>query len=61
MLYSILKVNNVVWFMPLKKPLFLAVLNMNYSQKFTTIETNIKNRSEIMVKDLYWPCQMYSS
>ena len=30
-----------------ENPLFLAVLNMDYSYKFTTIETNIKNRSEI--------------
>jgi len=30
-LYSILKDNNVVWFIPLKKPLFLAVLNVDYS------------------------------
>ena len=31
MLYSSLKDNNVVWFMPSKKTLLLAVLNMDYS------------------------------
>ena len=32
--------------MPLKQPLFFSILNMDYSKKFTKIESEIENKSE---------------
>ena len=37
--------------MPLKKPLFLAILNMDYSKKFPQIETDIKNTTLEFLKN----------
>ena len=48
-------------FMPLKKPLFLAILNMDNSKKFPQIETDIKNTSEITDINLFrqhWLCAL---
>ena len=36
----------------------LAILNMNYSQKFTVIETNNENKYEITVINLYLLCAL---
>lgn len=47
--------------MPLKKPLFLAILNMDFSKKFLQIETDVKNTSEIMDINLFrqhWLCAL---
>ena len=48
-------------FMPLKKRLFLAILNMDNSKKFPQIETDIKNTSEITDINLFqqrWLCAL---